>query len=87
MERGVITSYSIHYTKLYELLTAGALVLFTGQSASDTTAALIDTSPQQLGSVLLETYVFPFEVTGILLIAAIIGVAIFTLRKKRGAAA
>ena len=69
------------------LLTAVAVLLFSGQVANDTTAALIDTSPQQLGYVLFETYVFPFEVTGILLIAAIIGVAIFTLRKKRGAAA
>ncbi len=69
------------------LLTAVAMVLFNGQAASGSTAALIDTSPQQLGYVLFETYVFPFEVTGILLIAAIIGVAIFTLRKKRGAAA
>lgn len=45
-------------------------------------ANLIDTSPTALGLRLFEAYVFPFEITGILLLAAMIGVAVFSLRKK-----
>lgn len=67
------------------LLAAVALMLFQGGVGADTAvAAMPDTTPQALGFILFETYVLPFEVTGILLIAAIIGVAVFTLRPKRG---
>lgn len=45
--------------------------------------AVIDASPVALGLRLFEAYVLPFEVTGILLLAAIIGVAVFTRRKKK----
>lgn len=66
------------------LLAAVALVLVNGEGQGTAVATMTDSSPQALGLTLFETYVFPFEVTGILLIVAIIGVAIFTLRKKRG---
>jgi NADH-quinone oxidoreductase subunit J len=67
------------------LLAAVAVVLFSGESGGTAVTTPMDTSPQALGLNLFENYVFPFEVTGILLIVAIIGVAIFTLGKKRGA--
>lgn len=68
------------------LLVAIGLMLFAGDGGGTAVAVMPDTSPQALGLELFETYVFPFEVTGVLLIAAIIGVAIFSLRKtkKRG---
>ena len=44
----------------------------------------IDASPQALGMTLFQSYVFPFEVTGVLLLAAIAGVVIFGQARKRG---
>ncbi|MCP4357645.1 MAG: NADH-quinone oxidoreductase subunit J [Chloroflexi bacterium] len=68
------------------LLLAFGLTLLGSDGGRTAVTTMPDTSPQALGFILFESYIFPFEVTGILLIAAIIGVAIFTLRKKRGAA-
>ena len=45
--------------------------------------AVIDTSPTALGLRLFEGYVFPFEVTGILLLTSMIGVVVLG-RRKRG---
>jgi NADH-quinone oxidoreductase subunit J len=64
------------------LLVAIGLMLFSSDGADTAVATMPDTSPQAIGFTLFETYVFPFEVTGVLLIAAIIGVAIFSLRKN-----
>lgn len=69
------------------LLAAVGMMALAERGGDTAVVAMPDTSPQALGFVLFETYVFPFEVTGVLLIAAIIGVAIFTLRKKGGAEA
>jgi NADH-quinone oxidoreductase subunit J len=44
---------------------------------------LIDASPQALGMTLFQSYVFPFQVTGVLLLAAIAGVVIFGQTRKR----
>ena len=44
----------------------------------------IDASPQALGMTLFQSYVLPFQVTGVLLLAAITGVVIFGHTKKRG---
>lgn len=49
-----------------------------------TTANMIDTSPVALGLRLFEAYVFPFEVTGVLLLTAMVGVVILTISNKRG---
>lgn len=46
------------------------------------TVTTIDTSPAALGLRLFEAYVFPFEVTGILLLAAMIGVVVLGRRRK-----
>lgn len=50
--------------------------------ATATVGATIDASPQALGLRLFEAYVFPFEVTGVLLLAAIAGVVIFGRSRK-----
>ncbi len=59
-----------------------ALVMGNGDAAD--TARMIDTSPVALGLRLFEAYIFPFEVVGILLLAAMIGVVILTISNKRG---
>ncbi len=46
-------------------------------------ATMIDSSPAALGIRLFEGYVFPFEVTGVLLLTSMIGVVVLG-RKKRG---
>jgi NADH-quinone oxidoreductase subunit J len=68
------------------LLLVGFVVLLTqsGTGAGGETA-VIDASPVALGMRLFEGYVLPFEVTGVLLLAAIIGVAVFSRRKKKEA--
>lgn len=45
---------------------------------------LIDSSPVALGLALFEGYVLPFELTGVLLLAAMIGVVVLGKSKKRG---
>ncbi len=49
-----------------------------------TAGGMMDASPQALGMRLFQSYVFPFQVTGVLLLAAIAGVVIFGHTKKRG---
>jgi NADH-quinone oxidoreductase subunit J len=44
---------------------------------------MIDNSPNQLGLALFENYALPFEVTGVLLLAAIIGVVVLGRRKEK----
>jgi NADH-quinone oxidoreductase subunit J len=45
---------------------------------------LIDSSPVALGLALFEGYVLPFELTGVLLLTAMIGVVVLGKSKKRG---
>jgi NADH-quinone oxidoreductase subunit J len=45
---------------------------------------LIDSSPVALGLALFEGYILPFELTGVLLLAAMIGVVVLGKSKKRG---
>ena len=71
---------------LVVLLLTGFVVLLTqGGVGSGGATAVIDSSPAALGLRLFEAYVLPFEVTGVLLLAAIIGVAVFTGKKKKEA--
>ena len=71
---------------LVVLLVGGFGYLVTlGGIGSGGETAVIDASPVALGLRLFEGYVLPFEVTGVLLLAAIIGVAVFTRRKKKEA--
>jgi len=48
------------------------------------TIPLIDSSPVALGLSLFENYLLPFELTGVLLLAAMIGVVVLGKSKKRG---
>lgn len=61
-----------------------AYLLLQGQGTEMVAQPSIDTSPQALGRLLFSDYIFPFEVTGILLPAAIAGVVIFGRTRKRG---
>ena len=45
---------------------------------------MIDSSPASLGLALFEGYILPFELTGVLLLAAMIGVVVLGKSKKRG---
>jgi NADH-quinone oxidoreductase subunit J len=47
-------------------------------------SGVLDSSPTNLGIRLFETYVVPFELTGILLLVAMIGVVVLGYGKKRG---
>lgn len=65
------------------LVLASALLLLQSEPTA-TAASMIDTSPSALGLRLFAGYVFPFQVTGILLLTAMIGVVVFHKAKKRG---
>jgi NADH-quinone oxidoreductase subunit J len=65
------------------LLGAFTAVLLQGNVTGSETAGLVDTSPARLGLRLFEAYVLPFELTGVLLLTAIIGVAVFSRRNKK----
>jgi NADH-quinone oxidoreductase subunit J len=57
-------------------------VLVVGDGSGTAVAAPIDSSPAAIGRLLFEGYVFPFEVTAVLLLVAMIGVIV--LRTGRG---
>jgi NADH-quinone oxidoreductase subunit J len=60
-----------------------AVLLLQGGLTSASPETVIDASPQALGLRLFEGYIFPFEVTGILLLAAIAGVVVFGRSRKQ----
>ena len=64
------------------LIAAFAITFFGDGASSAASAGTIDTSPTALGLHLFEGYILPFEITGVLLLAAMIGVVI--LNKARG---
>jgi NADH-quinone oxidoreductase subunit J len=66
------------------LLGVFVYMLFTGNLGSTGEIPLIDASPQALGLTLFERYILPFELTGALLLAAIIGVVVLGRSKKGG---
>ena len=43
----------------------------------------IDASPQAVGLAFFQTYTFPFEVTSVLLLVAMIGVVVLQVRRRR----
>ena len=57
------------------------IALFTDPAASSTAAA-IDSSPSAIGIALFEGYVFPFEVTSVLLLVAMIGVVVLKAGRR-----
>jgi NADH-quinone oxidoreductase subunit J len=66
------------------LLAVFVYMLFTGNLGSTGEIPLIDASPDVLGLTLFERYILPFELTGILLLAAIVGVVVLGRSKKEG---
>jgi len=58
-------------------------MIFSEGGAAAGDIPMIDTSPNQLGLTLFEDYALPFEVTGVLLLAAIIGVVVLGRRKGK----
>jgi NADH-quinone oxidoreductase subunit J len=64
------------------LILAFAIAFLGGDAFSSASSGTIDTSPTALGLHLFEGYLLPFEITGVLLLAAMIGVVI--LNKARG---
>jgi NADH-quinone oxidoreductase subunit J len=46
------------------------------------TEALVDSSPQAVGDLLFDSYLFPFEITSVLLLVAMIGAIVLTLDNK-----
>lgn len=59
-------------------------LLVSGPGSGGEVAPMIDTNPQALGLALFEGYILPFEVTGVLLLAAIIGVVVLGKTRKEG---
>lgn len=59
-------------------------LLFQNSLGSAALSPSIDAGPQALGIALFQSYVFPFQVTGVLLLAAVTGVVIFGHTRKRG---
>lgn len=55
-----------------------AAVLQTGQGSVP--AAPADSAPRRLAIILFEDFVFPFEVTGILLLVAVVGLYVMSRR-------
>ncbi len=66
------------------LLIVTFLIALVMEGKTAVSANMIDSSPVALGLRLFEGYVFPFEVVGILLLAAMVGVVILTISNKRG---
>ncbi len=66
------------------LLVVTFLIALVMEGKTAVSANMIDSSPVALGLRLFEGYVFPFEVVGILLLSAMVGVVILTISNKRG---
>jgi NADH-quinone oxidoreductase subunit J len=58
--------------------------MFSNDSAV-AAAELVDSSPTNLALTLFSTYVFPFEVTGILLLVAVVGLFVLSKKLKKAA--
>ena len=58
-------------------------LIFTEGGASSGEIPMIDSSPKNLGLSLFENYILPFEITGVLLLAAIIGVVVLGRKKEK----
>jgi NADH-quinone oxidoreductase subunit J len=65
------------------LLVVFAVVLLQGDTVVADAAGMIDSGPTALGLRLFEAYVFPFEVTGILLLTSMIALVVWSKARKR----
>ncbi len=64
------------------LVVAFGFVLFGSSSGATATAPAIDAGPSAIGLRLYEAYVFPFEITSVLLLVAMVGVVVMRTRKR-----
>jgi NADH-quinone oxidoreductase subunit J len=77
--------YRVAAILLALLLVVGlASALVQGVSTEVSDGGTFETGPASLGLRLFEAYVFPFELTGVLLLVAMIGVVVLSSSKKRG---
>jgi NADH-quinone oxidoreductase subunit J len=58
-------------------------LIFSEGGATGGDIPMIDSSPKNLGITLFENYALPFEITGVLLLAAIIGVVVLGRKKEK----
>ena len=65
------------------LVVLGVWASFSSDAASADVATSFDASPAALGIQLFEGYVFPFEITSILLLVAMIGVVVLRASKRQ----
>jgi NADH-quinone oxidoreductase subunit J len=63
-------------------LAATLITSFFADPQAASTVTTMDASPAALGIALFERYVFPFEVTSVLLLTAMIGVVVLRSRKQ-----
>ena len=65
------------------LLIEGAYVVLSQmESRQELTPALADSSPAAIGQLLFDRYLLPFEITSVLLLVAMVGAIVLTMRKK-----
>jgi NADH-quinone oxidoreductase subunit J len=65
------------------IVEAGFIIFGGGQDFAAITAVAEDYgSPQEIGRTLFQEYLLPFEITGFLLLAAMVGAVVITKRKK-----
>lgn len=65
------------------LLGTLAYTLASGGFAPAGTSQTLDASPTAIGLTLFESYVFPFEITSILLLVAMVGVVVLRTHKEK----
>ena len=65
------------------LIITFAFVLGGQLLGSDATASAIDAGPEAIGLTLFESYVFPFEITSVLLLVAMVGVVAMRTQRRR----
>jgi NADH-quinone oxidoreductase subunit J len=76
--------------KIPGLIVAGALLvvlagLVLAEAGAATSAApAVDASPRAVGLALFQNFVVPFEITAVLLLVAMIGVAVWQTRRRQG---
>ena len=58
-------------------------LIFSEGGASSGDIPMIDSSPNNLGITLFENYTLPFEITGVLLLTAIIGVVVLGRKQEK----
>jgi NADH-quinone oxidoreductase subunit J len=58
-------------------------LIITEGGTSSGEIPMIDSSPSNLGLTLFENYVLPFEITGVLLLAALIGVVVLGRKRSK----